>query len=170
MVRFLLMAALLSLAPVMAREPAAPVDPFPLLSGERIGGLRLGADAAAVRATVPGCRWTRGSERLWAADGAHHQSWDSPGCGLRLDMVAERAGGEQRVGSIRLTPPSPLRTSRGIGIGSTEAEVRRAYAREWNPEESRQAGAFVAGSLYGGLVVTLRQGRVASLFLGAAAE
>ncbi len=149
---------------------AALLTPPPDLASERIGGLGLGAAAATVAAAVPGCRWTHGTERFWPADALHHQNWDSTGCGLRLDMVAEQAGGPQRVGSIRLTPPSPLRTSRGVGIGSTEAEVRRAYGREWNAEDSRQAGAFVAGSLYGGLVVTFRQGRVVSLFLGAAAE
>ncbi len=144
-------------------------DPFALLRSERIGGLQIGSEAARVFSVVT-CPIRRGPDRLWAADGAWHQSWDAPACGIQLDMVSERADGPKTVASIRITAPSSLRTARGIGIGSPEASVRRLYADAWNRQESRLAGTFVAGSIYGGLIVRFEAGTAREIFLGAAAE
>lgn len=63
-----------------------------------------------------------------------------------------------------------LATTRGIKIGSTEAEVRKAYQDVENKEESEAGKSFVAGSIYGGVIFTLEKGRVVEIFMGAAAE
>ncbi|MCP9849032.1 hypothetical protein [Cyanobium sp. Morenito 9A2] len=148
--------------------PTAATEPFPVLSRERLGPLRIGSTAAEVRRAVA-CPIQRGPATLWAADGALHQRWRAPACGLELDLVSERPGPPPVVGSIRLGAPSPWRSAGGIGIGSPEAQVRRVYGADLNAQES-QAGSLVVGSIYGGLIVTVRAGRVSGLFLGAAAE
>lgn len=148
--------------------PAAAAEPFPVLSRERLGPLRIGSTAAEVRRAVA-CPIQRGPITLWAADGALHQRWLAPACGLELDLASDRPGPPQRLSSIRLSAPSRWRSRRGIGIGSSEAQVRRAYGSELNPQES-QGGNLVIGSIYGGLIVTVRADRVSHLFLGAAAE
>jgi hypothetical protein len=85
-------------------------------------------------------------------------------------MVSDAPAGPQVVASILARPPCTFHTRRGIGIGSSEADVQRAYGGERNAEESRQGSLFVAGSLFGGLTFTLRNGSVAEIFLGAASE
>jgi hypothetical protein len=154
---------------LLATPPALATDPFPLLRQERLGDLAIGSPAAAVERAIP-CPLTRRPPVLWGADGRLHRTWEAPACGLRVDLVGDAKAGAPTVASISLVAPSGLRTRRGIGIGSPLAEVQRAYAKEWNHQESQQFGGFVAGSVYGGLVIGLRNGRVSSIVLGAVAE
>ena len=72
--------------------------------------------------------------------------------------------------SITLAAPCTLATKRGIRIGSTEQEVKKAYKKDWNKEDSTSSGRFVAGSIYGGIVFEFQNGKVSRIFLGAAAE
>ena len=45
-----------------------------------------------------------------------------------------------------------------------------AYGRDRSAEDSTPGKNFVAGSVYGGLRLTFKAGRVVQIFLGAAAE
>ena len=90
--------------------------------------------------------------------------------GVELGMGAYDAGGVKEVYSISLTSPSTFKTVRGIGIGSSEAEVEKAYADEKSTEDSRPDELFVAGSIYGGLLFNFVDGNVSEIFIGAAAE
>ena len=85
-------------------------------------------------------------------------------------MVAKKKGGLKSIESITITSPSILQTQRGIRIGSTEAEVIKAYGRFQNAEDSKQGELFVAGSIFGGVMFDFQQGRVSRIFIGAAAE
>jgi len=71
---------------------------------------------------------------------------------------------------VTLSTPSRKKTSRGIGIGSLQKEVLEAYGAEFNREESLLPDTIIAGSVFGGLVFTMKDGRVESIFIGAAAE
>ena len=119
---------------------------------------------------MAGCTLRRGPENYWSADGAYHQIWRSDSCGLELGMVSEKRGGPKCIWSITLVRPSTLATSRGIRIGSTEREVRKAYKAVWNREDSQRSGCFVAGSIFGGIMFRFEDGKVREIFLGAAAE
>jgi len=140
-----------------------------ILTEERIGGLRIGLHESDLKKFID-CDLKRGPETLWGADGAYHKTWQSPVCGLKLGMVSEKRGGKKSIESITLTAPCTLATKRGIRIGSTEQEVRKAYKKDWNKEDSRQSESFVAGSIYGGIIFQFRNGKVSQIFLGAAAE
>ena len=140
-----------------------------LLDSERIGSLRIGLSESDVKLSTS-CALQRGPEKLWGADGAYHQTLRCDACGLRLGMVSEKRGGPKHIESITLVAPGTLATSRGIRIGSAEQAVRKAYRAEWNREESKQSGNFVAGSIYGGLLFEFQDGKVIQIFLGAAAE
>jgi hypothetical protein len=144
-------------------------DEFSLLKEERIGDLRIGYSEKEVIKTIT-CVLKRGPEELWAADGAYHQKWKYAGCGITLDMVSEKKGGPKSIGSITIVKPSNLSAKRGIRIGSSEQEVMNAYKSYWNKEDSEHFGRFVAGSIYGGLIFHIENGKVSSIFLGAAAE
>jgi len=140
------------------------------LAAERIGGLRLDMPAAEVLAGVA-CPPAKGRETFEAASGDYVQTWKMADCGLELKMQSERKGGPKTVAAIEVQAPADLATGQGIRIGSSEAEVLAAYGRFRDQEGFSKPGkTFVAGSVYGGLMFTFKNGRVAGMFLGAAAE
>jgi len=144
-------------------------DWFALLHEERIGTLRIGLSEGEVKKRIH-CFLRRGSEELWGADEAYHQKWEYVDCGITLSMVSEKKGASKSIESISLVSPSILSTKQGIRIGSTEQEVMKAYKSQWNKEDSKHFGSFVAGSIYGGVMFYFENGKVSRIFLGAAAE
>jgi hypothetical protein len=136
---------------------------------EQVGKLHLGLTAKEVKQIIPG-QPQRGKDEKWGADDAYHQEWQYPKEGVTLSMVSEKKGGPQSLERITITSPSRLRTQRGIGIGSTEAEVNAAYGRFRNAGDSRAGELLVAGSVFGGVMFDFQQGRVSRIFIGAAAE
>lgn len=156
-------------------SPAAPAGPegeppaVDLLETERLGALRVGLPAGEL-AKVVSCELERGAEVYEEATGEHVQIWDSAACGLELSMASEQPGGPKVVRAVTVTAPSPLKTLRGIGIGSAESEVASAYGPFRDDEMSVKGESFVAGSVYGGLIFDFHDGKVARIFLGAAAE
>lgn len=136
---------------------------------EQVGKLHLGLSAKEVKQIIPG-RPTRGREGLWGADGQYHQEWQYAAAGITLGMVSEKKGGAKSVAAITITSPSKLQTQRGIGIGSTEPEVGKAYGPFRNAEDSKPGRLLVAGSIFGGVIFNFEQGKVSRIFIGAAAE
>lgn len=156
----------LAVGPVWAAEK----DPFVLMKNEQLGTLKL--DTLLSKLKLPSSCGSpqKDEETFWGADGAHHQSWKYTACGLKLGLVREKKTDPHRVFSLTLVAPSRLKTLRGIGIGSTAQAVLKAYAAEYNPAESQKGLTIVAGTVYGGLIFTLKQGKVSEIFWGAAAE
>jgi hypothetical protein len=150
---------------VVELPPVGAADP----SAEAFGSLALGMAAADVVAALsePGAR---DEISMWGADGLYHQTWSYPAGGLELGMVADAEDGPQSLLSIGCAGACTLRTARGIGLGSGEAEVQTAYAGTADADFTRPGEQFVAGSYYGGIVFTIENGIVTSIFVGAAAE
>ena len=142
---------------------------FKLMKTEKIGELRIGLTEAQVKQVLP-AKPARGPDRHWAADGQYHQKWTYAREGVKLTMVSEKKGGPKTVEMIDCYARCTLKTSRGIGIGSTLADAQKAYAAEFNKEESKLPGVFVAGTIYGGLILNFKAGKATTVFLGAAAE
>ena len=136
---------------------------------EKIGKLHIGLSEREVKQIIPG-KPTRTPEKWWGADGQYHQKWKYSDVGITLGMVSEKKSGIKSIESITITSPSTLQTQSGIRIGSTEQEVIKAYRRFHNAEDSKQGELFVAGSIFGGVMFNFHQGRVSSIFIGAAAE
>jgi hypothetical protein len=160
------LAALVMLGLIVNVALAAPEFPY---DKEQIGKLHLGLSEKEVKQLVP-AQPTRGPEELMGADGQYHQEWQYPGAGLSLGMVSEKKGGLKTIDSMTITSPSKLQTQRGIGMGSTEAEVAKTYGPFRNAEDSKEGEVFVAGSVFGGLMFNFQQGKVSRIFIGAAAE
>ena len=144
-------------------------DDFTLLKEERIGSLYIGMSAAKIGKVI-NCPLKRGAEKWWGADGAYHQEWSSRACGVTLGMVSAKKGGSKSVESITIVAPSMLATKYGIRIGSAEPEVVNAYKRYRDADNSVAGETFVAGSIFGGLILGFEKGKVNRIFLGAAAE
>ncbi len=142
---------------------------FKLMKTETIGDLRIGtAEADIKRAIAEQPKRTR--EVFQAADGRYVQRWTFAQQGLELRMGADKKGAPKTIDAIDCKARCALKSSRGIGVGSTLDDVQKAYAAEFNKEESKLPELFVAGTIYGGLLLKFRAGKVSAMFLGAAAE
>ena len=148
---------------------AAPNAAEKIMNGESIGKLTLGQNAAAVE-KILGKPESKGENAEMGATGEWEQSWNYPSQGVEISMGAATKNGAKKISSIRATEKCKLATSRGIKIGSSEADVKKAYAKEQNKEDSRAGESFVAGSIYGGVMFDFKSGKVTQIFLGAGAE
>jgi hypothetical protein len=104
----------------------------------------------------------------WGADGQIHQTWFYKSAGIELDMIQNKAN-SQVINMITITSPCKYRTKKGIGIGSKKDEVLTAYKNEINMDDCNE-DSIVAGSIYGGIIFTIENQSVKSIFIGAAAE
>ncbi len=136
---------------------------------ETLGKLALNQQAAVVVKDL-GEPESKGKNQLWDATGEWVQEWKYPAKGLSLNMASEKEKGVKTLMSITATEKCALATSKQIKIGSTEAEVRKAYAKLENKEEGKPGETLVAGSIYGGVIFTFKKGKVVQIFIGAAAE
>jgi len=146
-----------------------PLRAEKMFEGESLGNLKLGQEKDAVSKFL-GKPASKGEEVHWEAIGAWVQDWEFPQHGLTLAMSSEKKGGSKIIFSILAETPCKLATSRGIAIGSTEADVTKAYRDVRNKEASTPGKLFVAGSVYGGTIFNLKDGKVVQIFIGAAAE
>jgi hypothetical protein len=144
---------------------------FKLMNAESLGGLKLEMSAKEVTALL-GKPEKMGKDIEWEALGEYVQQWSWPKSGLVAEMVSEKKGGSKRV--LMFTAKAPWdpakKTSKGIGLGSTEAEVRAAYGSYEDKEMSKAGSVFIAGTVYGGLQFTFAKGKVTAIFFGASAE
>jgi len=143
---------------------------YDLMASDGLGGLRTGMTEAQVTALLG--QPEQASQAVeWASDGRMHSTWDYPSQGITLDMAAEKAStGGMTAASLSVIAPCALLTQRGIGIGSAKDAVLAAYAELIGEENAVTQERIVIGSVYGGMIVTLENGLVASLFIGASAE
>ncbi|HXE73600.1 MAG TPA: hypothetical protein VNO81_13145 [Candidatus Nitrosotenuis sp.] len=139
-----------------------------LLQHERLGPLKIGLPQARVLALL-GPPADQSEENYEAATGRWVQTWSYPSQGLILKMGGQRQGSPKALDDVQAYGPCRLKTARGIGIGSTRAEVLSAYQGLIDPSLSQES-QVVVGSIYGGLIFTFREGKVSRIFLGAAAE
>lgn len=149
-------------------EDAQPPDEIELV--DQIGEFDTGVAADQVVAKL-GEPTKKGRIELEEATGNYLQTWTYPE-GLSITMAADKRKGPQRINSITIKAPSPLKTKKGLGIGATRADVLKHYGKVRAPEnEPEDQDLFIAGSIYGGLFFTFdKQGKVTEIFLGAGAE
>jgi len=139
------------------------------VENEALGKIKLGWKAGDLVALI-GKPDSKGKETEWDAIGQWVQEWRFKSQGLTLHMASEAKGGAKAVLTITAEAPSKLATARGIHIGSTIAEVTKAYGNVHDKEGSDPGKTFVAGSVYGGVVFTFTGGKVSRIFIGASAE
>lgn len=150
------------------------------LGEERLGALALGTPMGEVLAAL-GPASEVGEPFEEGATGEVVRTYTWAKAGIRIDSArgsgepsADPAGSApttlEYARSVEVRAPFAGKTRRRIGIGSTEAEVERAYADTIDRETSARGEKVVAGSVFGGMIFEIEGGRVASIFLGAAAE
>ena len=136
-------------------------------SSESFGGLHLNlTERDAVR--ILGGATSRTPVVLEGATGLYVSDWEYPMKGVRLHMASPKKLGSMTVASFTLEGRCSLRTRGGIGVGSSAADIRKAYA-------GLIAGGgggdtIVVGSEFMGIIFTLEKGRATHIFVGAGAE
>lgn len=140
-----------------------------LLKSDGIGTIRVGMSEDAligiigepISTTIPA---------VWGSDELVHSEWNYEPMGIVINMAQQPGTEKFTVFSVKVMAPCSLKTSRGIAIGDTKADVLAAYRDEYNAEESDD-NALVLGSVYGGIVITVDdEDKVVEIFIGAAAE
>jgi hypothetical protein len=151
--------------------PAELPDP----ANESLGGIRLNDPQSKV-VQVLGEPTTKGEVQEWEATGARVSSWQWAGKGIQFDMGEDPQAGFTVLG-MTLEAPSTLTTSRGVGIGATFADVDKTYGafrgkgvEEGETERWSEEDGIIVGSVYGGTMFSFTDGKVSSIFVGAAAE
>ena len=136
------------------------------MNGESFGDLKLDMTEADVKKVLPGAK-RKGKCETSEASGDTVRFLEDKAAGVQLVVSCEKTGD---VGSIRVFSPSTLKTKRGIAIGDTADAVKKAYGDALDPQSEPDEHNIVAGSVYGGLGFTLKDGKVTEMFLGAMAE
>ncbi|WP_367870866.1 hypothetical protein [Luteolibacter sp. Populi] len=180
--------------PVAEKEAEAAsngADDFKLLAAESIGKIRHQQKAADL-IKIYGEPKSKGKPEMWEAIGEWVEEWEYPALSVALKMSSEERDGPKTVLIATAGKDCKLATARGIKIGSTRAEVEKAYgdvqekipgdgpAKPGDPkpdppaeEKDKEKGeekSFVAGSIYGGVIFSFKDDKVSEIFLGAAAE
>ena len=148
---------------------ATEKDKSALVANDSLGGVKLSQKPDAV-AKLIGEPASKGKEVQWEATGDWVEEWSYPALGLKINMGATSKGGAKTVLSISATAPCKLATARGIKIGSALAEVSKAYKDAESKEGAEPGKTFVAGSIYGGVIFSLKDGKVTDIFIGAGAR
>lgn len=106
----------------------------------------------------------------WGADGLIHQDWIYKGKGISLNMSNEKGQATQVISSITINSPCTYKTKMNVGIGSMYEEVKAAYNKDIDMENTDDK-TITVGSVYGGIIFSFgNDGKAASIFVGAAAE
>lgn len=161
--------AIIALACAVLPTSLHAKDPIDLLKTESLGAFKDGTPAAAVTKAL-GDPAKKSADQKEEATGDWVQTWSYPAQGLKLTMASAKKGGVKTISTITAGGACKLATARGIKIGSSLAEVSKAYGDVESKEDSQKGKSFVAGSIYGGVIFTLKDGKVSEIFLGAAAE
>jgi len=138
-----------------------------LMKNESLGKLKLGLDSKKIFELL-GTPDEKTKLEMWGADGLSHQQLKYRKKGIVIDLVAE-SDSKLIVDLITLVKPCELKTKKNIGIESSVAEVISAYKKEIDPKNSNKK-TIVAGSIYAGIVFTINDQKVESIFIGASAK
>ena len=144
-----------------------------LLASESLGGIKIGQEEKDLKAILGKSKIKKSESQLEGATGEYIQTWTCEEKGLSLRISSgESKKGAQHVSGFTADAKCPLATNKGIKIGSTKAEVLKAYGKLEDKENKAAAGAdsFVAGSIYGGIIFTFKGDKVSEIFFGAGAE
>ncbi len=120
---------------------------------ESLGKITEGQKADATL-QILGKPESKGADTFMGATGEWMQEWRYPAQGLRLYMASNTKNGAKTVSTITASGDCKLATRRGIRIGDSVAAVRKAYGKFEDKSQGRSGETFVAGSVYGGVIMT----------------
>jgi hypothetical protein len=135
--------------PDTVEQPAPAVAPTPdairALHKESFGGVTLGMTEPDVRKVLgaPGTKTKPALDEKSNGRSEYFMKWTWPG--IEATLGSASATGRFTLRSIKFRAPSTAKTARNIGIGSTRADVAKAYAELADPVFAKDPRFFVAG-------------------------
>lgn len=164
-------AAATAIAETPPATPGEPADESTALDrnsgivmAESVAGVTIGMTGAQLTKVLGKPTKTSGPTYEGEATGMYYVTWRWPG--VDVNLSGDSKAGPFKASMIILQGPT-YRTQRGIGIGSTVAEIEKAYAGL--RDGSANTNLWVAGSIYGGVHMWITDDKVSGLFLGAGA-
>lgn len=145
-------------APVATKEPTYGIE-----------GVPLGLPAADLERRLGVPPSTKSKPVLEGATGDYVSTWVFADLGVRAKMSSAEENLAPTLSALTITPPALLKTPEEIGIGSAKDAVTAAYGPAVNAEESTPQ-RIVVGSVFGGIIFTMKNEKVSEIFVGAAAE
>lgn len=138
------------------------------MTEERIGGLSWGLPASEVVALLgePALRGEIVEEDEYLGDNS--QQWEYPELGMWIVMRSDVPGGPQKLDYLKISAPSTLTTTKGIGVGASRKAVLATYGALRDPKDPSGDNdeVFIAGSLDGGVAFRFEDNRVADISVG----
>jgi hypothetical protein len=139
-----------------------------VVDAQKVGNLKLGLDSSQL-ASLLGAPSKQSKQVEEAATGLTVRDQSYTKQGLVVTLSREAKATVWRVERFTVSAPCPWKTPQGIGIGSSDQDVRKAYSQLLD-KEGQSPTQLVVGSIYDGVIFRLKNGKVESIFVGAAAE
>lgn len=136
---------------------------FELMKNEEVGGIKTNLTFEKIT-QILGEPEEKTEPEFSNVDGWYYQAMNYKSKGLYL-IFKINTDSVKTVENILLKDPCVFKTSRQIGIGSSYEEVEKAYKDYINPEFSDEE-SIVTGSIYGGIVFTLENKKVKTIYIG----
>lgn len=152
---------LVGLLPALAASPT-------LDQVQKLGPLRLKLPIALAEKAL-GKPASVGKPHVEEATGRTVQTRTYKKVGLEITYARDSEYQPWQVERFQAKAPCSWKNPHGVGIGTLEAEVRRKYAGLLEKETST-GNQLVVGSIYFGVIYAFEEGKVDSVFVGAAAE
>ncbi|MBX3166905.1 MAG: hypothetical protein KF760_05820 [Candidatus Eremiobacteraeota bacterium] len=146
----------------------ALATPMKVTDAQKVGNLRLGLESSQL-APLLGKPSKEGKPVEEGATGLTVKDQTFKKQGVVVTLSREKKARVWRVERFVVTAPCAWKTPQGIGVGSTDQEVRKVYGQLLDAE-SQAAGQLVVGTIYDGVIFHIKKGKVESIFVGAAAE
>ena len=134
---------------------------------EALGNIEMGQTEREVRATHGAPEETEGP-LFQGATGLYEWTWRYKEPDLQISFSAQEEDGPWTISALATTRES-LKTRRGVHVGAPLEAASEAYGDVIDAENFDE-DLLVAGSLYGGVIFTLKDNHVESIFIGASAE
>ena len=146
----------------------ALATPMKVTDAQKVGNLRLGLESSQLvpmlgKPSKEGKPIEEGATGLTVKDQTFGKQ------GVVVTLSREKKARVWRVERFVVSAPCAWKTPQGIGIGSTDQEVRKVYSQLLDGE-SQSPAQLVVGTIYDGVIFHMKNGKVESIFVGAAAE
>ncbi|MBT9582977.1 hypothetical protein IV102_06485 [bacterium] len=152
---------------VLLALPAAAATPT-LTQAQQVGPIRLGLAESKLGPLLG--KWTSETKpHMEMATGMTVKVRSYNKQGLKMTLAQDGPKSPWLVARFTALAPCNWKTPQGIGIGTTAEQVRTAY-QPLLDKEMTSAEQIVVGTVYDGVIFSIKQGKVSSIFVGAAAE
>lgn len=140
-----------------------------LMKSESLGDVKLGMTESEILAKA-GQPDSESDAQVWGADGMKHSDWTYKDKGLTVNMTeTSNPESEFVVYSITADATCGLATQKGVKVGDGKDAVMAAYGDAVDPTTATD-DRIVAGTEFGGVIFTMKDGKVTGIFIGASAE